>query len=68
MNAHRHGSAQYDNTVGISSTLSSVSSITLQGDDISLGYDSTSLPEDPFPQGLPTSSASSTIGSPPPSA
>lgn len=45
------------------STVSSVSSITLQGDDISLDYDATSLPGDPFPQGLP-SSASSTIGSP----
>ena len=48
----------------IMSSVSSVSSITLQGDDtLSLGYDTTSLPEDPFPEGLP-SSASSTIGSP----
>ena len=46
------------------SSVSSVSSVTLQGEDtISLGYDTTSLPEDPFPEGLP-SSASSTIGSP----
>ena len=43
------------------STLSSVSSVTLQGDDLSV--DTISLPEDPFPHGLP-SSASSTIGSP----
>ena len=42
------------------STLSSVSSVTLQGDDLSV--DTISLPEDPFPNGLP-SSASSTIGS-----
>lgn len=46
------------------SSVSSVSSMTLQADDtLSLGYDTTSLPEDPFPEGLP-SSASSTIGSP----
>ena len=44
------------------STLSSVSSVTLQGDD-DLSVDTISLPEDPFPHGLP-SSASSTIGSP----
>ena len=44
------------------STLSSVSSITLQDD---LSIDTVSLPEDPFPNGLPSfSSASSTIGSP----
>ena len=64
--AHRPSTG--DTTILAMSSLSSVSSITLQGDDISLGYDSTSLPEDPFPQGLPgISSASSTIGSPPPS-
>ena len=64
-NSKAHRPATYDMVA--MSTLSSVSSITLQGDDISLGYDTTSLPEDPFPQGLPPSSASSTIGSPPPS-
>lgn len=63
---HRRELSHVHNRSGIvaMSTLSSVSSITLQGDDISLGYDTTSLPEDPFPHGLP-SSASSTIGSPP---
>ena len=46
----------------VASSVSSVSSVTLQGEDtLSLGYDTTSLPEDPFPEGLP-SSASSTIG------
>jgi len=48
----------------VASSVSSVSSVTLQGEDtLSLGYDTTSLPEDPFPEGLP-SSASSTIGTP----
>jgi hypothetical protein len=60
----RRGCSRVLHDMAAMSTLSSVSSITLQGDDISLGYDTTSLPEDPFPQGLP-SSASSTIGSPP---
>ena len=68
-NSRGHQSRTTDGGCSIAaiSSLSSVSSVTLQGDDMSFGYDSTSLPEDPFPQGLPASSASSTIGSPPPS-
>ena len=63
------GNAGYSYSTGIGkmqaemSTLSSVSSITLQDQDEDLSIDTVSLPEDPFPNGLP-SSASSTIGSP----
>ena len=49
------------------STFSSVSSVTLLHEDALSGYDSASLPGDPFPQGLSPSSSTSTIGSTPPS-